>query len=179
MKQLVLNWNIFDFIIVGIIFLSVITGFFRGFLREAISLATLFLAFYAALKFSPALGGIFQSFISTPKIRYIIAAILTFLIVLLLGMIINKLAHGLVTVSGLGLIDKILGLVFGAARGVLFVTIILLIIQVGSFHHTAWYEQSQLTPRFQPIVARFSGLIPKDVLKVSAWMHHFSLDHKT
>src|SRR3990167_3037031 len=178
MKQLILNWNVFDFIILGILLLSVIIGFFRGFLREAISLATLFLAVYAALKFSPVVSGLFQSFISNPKARYICAAILTFLIVLILGALVNKLAHGLVATSGLGLLDKLLGLVFGAARGILFVTIILLIVHVSKYEKSAWVEQSQLTPHFQTIVARFSGLLPKDVLNVSAWMQHISAFHK-
>lgn len=178
MKQLIVNWNVFDFIIVGIILLSVITGLFRGFLREAISLATLFLAFYLALKFSPAFSGVFHSFISNPKTRYIVAAILTFLIVLILGSIINKLAYGLVTTSGLGFIDKLLGLVFGAARGILFVTIIILIVQMSPLHNAVWFQRSELTPHFQMLVAHFSGLIPKDVLNVSAWMQHFSTHFK-
>lgn len=173
MSQLILNWNVFDFVIAGIIFISVITGFFRGFLREAISLATLFLAFYAALKFSPTLSGLFQSFIANLKIRYVASAVLTFVIVFVLGLIVNKLAHGLVVTSGLGFFDRLLGLIFGAARGILFVTIILLIVQVGHFYNATWVQRSQLTLRFQPIVARFSGFIPKDVSSVFAWMKHF------
>lgn len=174
MAQVSAHWNIFDYVIVGVILLSVIVGFFRGFLREAISLATLFLAFYGALKFSYVISGMFH-FVSNPRLQYILSAIVTFIVIMVIGAVISKVAGGLLTVSGLGIFDKLLGLGFGAARGLLFVTIMLLAIQVTKMDNLAWVQQSDLAPRFQAIVTHFSGMLPKEVMNVTAWMQNLSI----
>lgn len=165
MSHLFLNWNILDYILAVIVFISVIFSFFRGFVREIISLVTWFLAFYATLTFSPALSGLFRSAISNPKAAYITAAIVIFVIVLILGAIVSKLASGLVKLSLLGFFDKIVGIVFGVARGVLLVIIILFAIQLTPFHDAAWMKASQLAIRFQPCIAHLNALLPKDLLK--------------
>lgn len=178
MAQVSAHWNLFDYVIVGVVLLSVIVGFFRGFLREAISLATLFFAFYAALKFSYVISGMFH-FVSNPRLEYILSAIVTFIVVMVLGAMINKVAGGLLMATGLGIFDKLLGLGFGAARGLLFVTIMLLAIQVTRMDNLAWVQQSDLAPRFQPIVTYFSGMLPKELTNVTAWMQTLSIKKLT
>src|SRR3989338_1774982 len=118
MMSTVAHFNGLDYAIIGIVLLSLIISFFRGFLREAISLITWFCAFVAALKFSPIFTQWFH-FIPHDKTRYVVCAVATFIVVMIIGMLINKLAHALVTTSGLGFFDRILGVVFGVARGLL------------------------------------------------------------
>ncbi len=174
MQHLFLNWTGLDFVIAAILLFSIIVSFFRGFLREAISLLTWFLAFVGALKFAPDVSNLLHSVISSPKSRYVVAAVLIFILVLILGMIVNKLAHALVTTSGLGFIDKILGFIFGVARGLLFVTIMLLIIQASPFQNDAWVKKSQIAPYYQPYVTHFSDLLPKEIKTVSSWVGHLT-----
>lgn len=169
MSQLFLNWNAFDYIIAAILLLFVIIGLVRGLLRELISLVSWFFAFYAALKFAPDLSaGLMHSVISADKPRYIASAILIFLVVLIIGAIVNKLAHLLIDSTALGFLDKLLGLIFGAARGVLVVTIVLVAIQMTAYQTASWYKESVLSARFQPIIAQFIPMLPKE--KVATWM---------
>lgn len=175
MSQLSAHWNVFDYVILGVVFLSVIVGFFRGFLREVVSLASWFLAFYASLKFSYILNDIFSRFISNPKGAFVAAAITTFVVVLLLGMLVGKILGTLVTTTGLGIFDKLLGLGFGALRGALVVTIILLVAEATKLQGYAWVANSQLAPHFQFAVARFAAMLPKEISSVSAWMQHLNI----
>ncbi len=163
MSHFFANWNVFDCVIVGIIILSLIFGLFRGFVREIMSLVTWIAALFAAFRFSPRVSELLHSVISNDRTRDIVSVVLIFIIVMLIGFIATKLAHGFSEVSGLGFLDRLLGLVFGAARGVLLVVILLLIIQVTSYKNAAWVKQSQLAPYAQPVVTYFSTLIPDKI----------------
>ncbi|PIZ03745.1 MAG: hypothetical protein COY58_07880 [Gammaproteobacteria bacterium CG_4_10_14_0_8_um_filter_38_16] len=159
-----------DYILIAVILISVIAGFFRGFLREAISLATWFLAFLGALKFAPALSNATKHMMAHDTVRYVICVIVIFLVIWIIGVLINKLAHTLVSTAGLGLFDRVLGFIFGAARGFLFAVIVLLIVSVTAAQNAAWVKRSVLAPYFQPVVTKFAKLIPKDVGKVETWV---------
>lgn len=175
MNQVSMHLNSLDYIIIGVVALSVIISFFRGFLKEAISLATWFLAFIAALKFAPWVSNdILHSVISHETSRYIASCVLIFLIVMIVGMIVNKFAGTLVTISGLWIFDRALGIVFGVARGLLIAIIGLVIIQAGPFDNTAFAKESQLTPYLQPIVTQFESYLPTEVQHVSQWMKQMS-----
>lgn len=164
MTHLFANWNVFDYVLAAIFLFSVIVSFFRGFVREAISLITWFLAFYLALQFSPALSSTLHTSISNPKGAYLVSFAIIFIIVMILGSIIKKLANGLMQLPFLGFFNKILGFVFGVVRGVLFVAIIQFIIQLTPMHDSTWVKTSQVAPHFQKMVAYFNTLIPKGIL---------------
>lgn len=167
-----------DYILIAILLVSVVVSFFRGFLREAISLITWFVAFIAALKFAPMVSGYLQHSIENDTIRYILSAAAIFIIVMIVGMLMNKLAHALVTTSGLGVVDHLLGFIFGALRGILFCGILLLILQASPAQSSNWVAHSILAPYFQPALVHFSKWIPADVRTVSTWMNQFgSLKH--
>lgn len=162
-----------DYILMVVLLVSVVVSFFRGFLKEAISLITWFVAFVAALKFAPLLSDHMQNHIANGTIRYILSAVSIFIVVMIVGMLINKLAHALVTTSGLGVVDHLLGFIFGVLRGILFCSILLLILQASPVQSSDWVAHSILAPYFQPMLGHFSKWIPSDVRTVSTWMNQF------
>ena len=170
MGSFISHLNVLDYIIAGVIGLSIIISFFRGLLKEAISLITWFLAFIISLKFSPSVSTLFHSMIHSDTARHVIAVLLLFLIVLIIGMLCNKLAHKLVSASGLGLLDRFLGFIFGAARGLLFVIILLLMINVSPYQQSDWAKQSELAPYFQSYVELFKKMMPQEMNRISTWL---------
>lgn len=165
--------NVLDYIFIGVVIFSVVISFFRGFLREAISLCTWFLAFIVTLKFAPDVSPYFHSFISHDKTRYIAAAIALFILVMIVGMIVNKFVHVLVVTSGLGLVDKLLGVLFGAARGVLLIVILLLVINASPYDDATWLKGSQLAPHFGGIIQRLDQWIPKEAHHAFRWIQQY------
>lgn len=167
-----------DYVIIGIILISVAVSFFRGFLKEAISLITWILAIFVSLKFSPRLSGMMHSLIQNATVRHVTASLILFVAVLILGAIINRLIHLLTHTAGLGLFDRLLGILFGATRGVLVVVVMLLVIEASSYNETPWAQKSILSPIFQPLVIYLKSLLPTEAPIVSTWLEGLSLEHK-
>ena len=68
-----------------------------------------------------------------------------FVVVMMLGTLLNHLMSKLLTVTGLKLADRMLGGVFGVARGVIIVLVILFISGV-FLSETEQWQQSTLIP---------------------------------
>lgn len=163
MIDLLINLNLTDFIILGLIILSVIISISRGFIREALSLTTWLIAAYLAFTLSSGLGEKLSGVISSSSIRMVVAFLAIFLSIVIIGAFLSFFLSKLISISGLGLIDRILGILFGAARGILLVALLVLMIQGTAFTDRDWWKSSQLIPEFKPITSAMEELIPKDV----------------
>lgn len=144
-----------DYAIIIVIALSTLISLTRGFVREAFSLAIWIAAFFVASWFYQDLAVYFTSFTDS-TVRNGLAAVILFVLTLIVGALVNFLLGKLVDGTGLTGTDRVLGLVFGAARGVLIVTLVLFVID--SFTALAasdWWQQSQLIPHFAVFVQWF------------------------
>jgi len=163
-----LNW--FDFVIMAIIVLSITISFFRGFLKESISLITWVMAVVVALKFASRVTDLMQSLIHSEILRYLVAFLALFTLVFILGVIINLIVHRLIDVVGLTIVDRVLGIVFGSARGLIAVAVILMFLSVTPMEDTKWLATSQLAPEFTSMVTWLDGFMPEQLQQVSQWV---------
>lgn len=148
-----MNWV--DFAIIGVIFLSTVISLIRGFVKEAISLAIWFAAFFIASQFYVDLAAYMTKF-DDQMIRNGVSIAILFVSTLILGGLINYLISQLVAVTGLSGTDRALGSVFGLLRGVLIVSALLFFLDTftKSSESTLWVE-SALIPEFTPIIEVF------------------------
>ena len=144
-----------DYAIIIVIALSTLISLTRGFVREAFSLAIWIAAFFVASWFYQDLAVYFTSFTDT-TVRNGLAALILFVLTLIVGALVNFLLGKLVDGTGLTGTDRVLGLVFGAARGVLIVTLVLFAVDSFTALSTSdWWQQSQLIPHFAVFVQWF------------------------
>jgi membrane protein required for colicin V production len=143
---------IVDYILLAAFFVSVGIGFFRGFIREALSLANWLLALWLAWRFSGVLDPVLAS-VSSPALKLWLGRILVFLGVLLAGALLGRLLVTLVRKSGLSGTDRTLGMVFGAGRGVLVVGILVIAFQALEMDREPWWEESVIVPRTADLTA--------------------------
>ena len=126
-NELSLNWV--DWIIIVVLTLSTLISLWRGFVREALSLAAWIVAFVAASVFADTVAELLSGVIDNVTGRYIVAYVVLFVGVLILGTLLNALMAKLVRLTGLSGLDRLLGTLFGFTRGLIVVLVLVFIAQ--------------------------------------------------
>jgi len=153
-----------DLVIIGIIVLSALISLIRGFVKESISLITWIVAGVLAFRYFSPMAEMLEPFIEAPTIRNVAAFAILFIITLVIGAIVNFIMSQLVSKTGLSGTDKALGVVFGAARGVLIVTMVVLLASLTPMPEASWWQDSATVGFFQQLAEWVKGIIPADAV---------------
>ncbi|MCX2981668.1 CvpA family protein [Halieaceae bacterium IMCC14734] len=140
-----MDFHWIDWLIMGVIGLSIFFSLLRGFVKEALSLVAWVVAFVLSTTFAPRLAALLEEVIAADALRYAVAYVLLFLATLILGAFINRLLSRVIQMTGLTLMDRLLGMVFGFARGVLIVTVAVLVLR-GLAPSQTLEQESKLLP---------------------------------
>lgn len=132
-----------DLVILAALALSLIFGFMRGFVREAVSLAGWVLAILIARSFNEPLAAWLAHWVGTPSIRLLLSYGSLFLGTLLTFSLLGTALRQLVRAGGLSLTDRMLGGLFGVLRGGLLV-LIALMLMAPFVKHDAWFRDAML-----------------------------------
>lgn len=144
--------NIIDFSIIGALTISCIISLMRGFIKEVVSLVSWLLAFTLSISYAEKAQQLFAGSIHNVTVRFGLSLALIFIFVLLIGAIINKILGYIVTQTGFGAFDKIIGLFFGFIRGVLLICIVIFFAMMTSVEHAKLWKRSELIPHFIAVI---------------------------
>jgi len=153
-----------DLVILGIIVLSALISLIRGFVKESISLVSWIVAGLLALRYFSAMAELLQPFVDAPMIRDVAGFALIFIFTLVIGAIVNFIMSQLVSKTGLSGTDKALGVVFGGARGVLIVTMVVLLASLTPMPEASWWKDSASVSVFQQLAEWLKGIIPANAV---------------
>ena len=161
-----LQW--IDIAIIAVIGLSVLTGLFRGFVKELVALCVWILAFWFAFTYCQSLDPWLKSYVKEQSARTAIGFIIILFSTLLVGGVVNALLSFLLKRAGLSGTDKTLGMLFGFIRGVFIVALIMVAVKMTSLPYKQYSKESMLYARFDPAVDLIYAHLPEFIKKMKA-----------
>jgi len=155
--------NPIDVGIAIVIAFCVIRGFFRGFIKEIFSLMGALAGFYIACIYYPDAATLLKKWAPNLPYENIICFILVFIgmfaSISLLGVGIKYLLN----IVFLGWVDRICGILFGAAKGVLIVSMILLALAAFVPEFEKMIKSSRLAPEVTQFSEQMIRIVPPGV----------------
>ena len=121
-----MNW--FDVVALVVIGLSAGFAFFKGFVREVVSLAGLVIGAILAFRFYPEGASLLESYMEAENLRNLTSFLCIFFGTVLLAALVSYSLKRLLDTAGLSFYDKFLGLLFGLLRGIFIVYIFVLVL---------------------------------------------------
>lgn len=133
-----------DVAIAAVVALSAVFGVLRGFVKEVVSLVIWVTALLLGTFFGAFVGEMMGLDLA-PRLQTAVGFAAIFVVVLVAGALLQRLLHGLVESTGLTGTDRMLGLLFGAGRGIAVVVVGLIVLRPFA-EERAWWSESRLAP---------------------------------
>ncbi|MDF1690016.1 MAG: CvpA family protein [Cycloclasticus sp.] len=164
MSTNVLNNSIWiDYVILGIIFISALIGLFRGLVKEAFSLGTWVVSIIVGIRFCQPFSIYLIDYIDVPSVRIAAAFVILLLLTLMLGAMLSYLISQIVDKTGLTGTDRFAGFLFGIARGIVVMAVLILLAGLTPLPQDPWWVESTLIGPFQELSIWLREQIPEGV----------------
>lgn len=163
--------NAVDYIVLGLLFFSLLAGLMRGLVKEVIALLTWIVAFVVASVFATRLAKVFtsspkvQSAISSAADNFAVSAdqpasllaiglsfVAIFIATLIVGKIISYFISSAVEGGGISFANRFLGALFGLGRGLLFVILVMFLVQLSPVSDEDVWKESRFVTSLKPMV---------------------------
>ena len=154
-----MNW--LDYAVIGVLVISMVWSALRGVVREIVSLGGWIIAFLAANLLAGPLGPEMPQSIPTPELRVAAAYVAVFAASLIVTSLVGLLLSKIVKAVGLGGLDRALGALFGAARGLLIVLVAALLAGLTSAPRQPFWRDSTSGPLLVQAAQALKPLLPQ------------------
>jgi membrane protein required for colicin V production len=155
----------FDYAVLIIIGISIVVSMMRGAVREVLSIVGWVLAFYVARTFASQLTPLLPADIPTEPLKILAAFSILFLGVLLVASLLSIALSGLFKKMGLGWFNRFVGALFGFARGLLIVCVLVLLAGLTSIPKDARWTNAMFSSPLEALVTSLLPLLPQTVAK--------------
>ena len=136
-----------DYLILGVLVLSMLLGLLRGFVREAIGVISWLGGLWLAWRYAHVVEPLLAGRVGDPPVSIWAARTLIVLAVLVIGWILAGLLGYMLRHSGLSImVDRLLGLFTGFVRGAVVVAVFVLLGEFVQLTQTSWWRSSRLMP---------------------------------
>ena len=145
-----------DWSIAALVSVSLLLGVLRGFVREVISLVGWIVGAYLAVRFSVALGARIALAIEWPIVKTLLAGVLIIAACVFSAALLGWIVRQLLVAAQLSIADRTLGGVFGLARGVLIVAVLVYFVRDTPLARQPFWRDSMVLPQVEAAV-RFAS----------------------
>jgi membrane protein required for colicin V production len=158
--------NSADWVLLGLVGLSLVIGLWRGFIKEVFALAVWVLAFLLAFQYSGLAAGYLENLVELPSARTALGFGGIFLVTLVVGGLLTWLLSKLVHTTGLSGTDRFMGAVFGAMRGVLLILVLVVVARFTPLPEDPWWQESRVITALTPLSEWLTTLMPDSVREI-------------
>lgn len=154
-----------DFVLLAVVLISALLAFFRGLVREVLSIAAWLGAAVAGVAALPQTRPLADQYVQPDWLATGIAIGAVFLVVLLILQVLIHWIAGLVRSSFVGGIDRALGFLFGAARGAFIIVLAYIVAGLLVQATETWpadIRQARALPYVQDAARRLVEQLPED-----------------
>ena len=157
--------TIFDLVVLIIFIVSVLLSIVRGIVRESLSLAGWVVAYMVAKIFAKDFVIVLPLSITDDSLRMVISYVAIFLAVLIVMSMVTMLASALIRTVGLGLVDRSLGALFGFARGLLVVLLLVLSAGLTTLPQEPFWKKALLSKPLETGVIMIVPWLPRGLTR--------------
>ncbi|MGB6120208.1 MAG: CvpA family protein [Mesorhizobium sp.] len=155
--------TLLDGILVGFTLVSAVLAMVRGFSREVLSIASWAAAAIAAYFFYPLVLPYVKPYVDHDMLALAASAAVVFFIALIVVTVITMKIADFIIDSRVGALDRTLGFLYGAARGILVVAVGLMFANwLLASNQPSWITEAKSRPLLETIGQRLAALLPED-----------------
>jgi membrane protein required for colicin V production len=153
-----------DLVVLGVVLISALLAAVRGFTREVLAIASWVAAAAAAYVLHPMVLPYAKQYIPNAQLALAASIGAVFLATLVVVSFITVKISDLILDSKIGALDRTLGFLFGAARGLLIAVIAFVFFDklVGEKQQPEWVKDAKLRPVLKETGDQIIALLPED-----------------
>jgi len=157
--------TVFDYVVLAIMGLSVLLSILRGFVREALALVSWLVAFFVAKLYTLELAPLLPQSIPSQSLRLLAAFLILFLATLLICSLLVIALSKVFKRVGLGWMDRCLGALFGLARGMIIVGVLVLLGGLTTLPKDVRWRNAMFSAPLEAMVISLLPWFPTDIAK--------------
>ncbi len=156
--------TILDGLLLGLTLVSALLAMVRGFSREVLSIASWGAAAVAAFLFYKQLTPFVQQYVDSELIAQLVAAGIIFMVALIVVTLITMRIADMIVDSRIGPLDRTLGFVFGAARGIIVAAVAVWFLDffIGD-REIAWIDGAKSKPFLDSVASSLVNMLPENL----------------
>jgi membrane protein required for colicin V production len=150
-----------DWILSALLVASMLLGVWRGLVYEVLSVMGWIAAFLLAQLFAPAVSEKLPMQGSGETLRFAAAFVLVFIASVFAAGLFSALMKKLISAVGLRPVDRILGAIFGAFRGLILLLALSVVVHMTALHESEWWLESKGAPMLMTLLKGLRPMLPE------------------
>ena len=150
-----------DWILLALLAASMLLGALRGLVFEVLSVMGWIAAFLLAQWFAPTVSEKLPMQGSGETLRFAAAFVLVFIASVFAAGLLSALMKKLISAVGLRPVDRILGAIFGAFRGLILLLALSVVVHMTALHESEWWLESKGGPMLMTLLKGLRPMLPE------------------
>ena len=155
----------FDYIVLLVIGISIVVSMMRGAVREVLAIVGWVVALYTARTYAPQLVPLLPPDIPTEPLKILAAFVILLLGVLLVASLLAIALSSIIKKIGLNWLNRFVGALFGLARGLLIVCVLVFLAGLTSLPKDARWTNAMFSAPLEVLVKSMMPWLPQAVTK--------------